>query len=218
MLIEEFSIYTQNQLSNIVGLFAHNGTYKNIKLTKEIYLHLCSQAQQKNFSIKTKFKNLMLSQLNQNPSIQSTITNTSAVKKIVKPKKSSLKNKSIKNMSSIEIDIKLMKCYESKYHNSLERNIEFNLTFPQFKKLLKTKYCFYTGKPLTYEFGVTDKPFNHVSIERLDSSKGYTKENTVAVCHGLNQLRAKLDLETHSNKFELIDVLNMVTKLVQIHN
>lgn len=214
-MLEEISISTQNQLSNIIGLFAHNGSYKNIKLTKEIYSDLCSQAQQKNFSIKTKFKNLMLSQLNTN---SSTPTNTSGAKKTVTPKKSSLKNKSIKNMSTIEIDIKFMKCYEHKYHSSLERNIEFKLTFAQFKKLLKTKHCFYTGKPLIYDFGITDKPFNHVSLERLDSSKGYTKENTVAVCHGLNQLRAKLDLETHSNKFELIDVLNMVTKLVQIHN
>jgi len=217
-MLEEISIYTQNQLSNIVGLFAHNGSYKNIKLTKEIYYHLCDQAQQKNFSIKTKFKDLMLSQLNTNSTTQSNTTNTSVAKKTVKPKKSSLKNKSIKTMSAIEIDIKFMKCYEHKYHSSLERKIEFKLTFAQFKKLLKTKYCFYTGKPLIYDFGVTDKQFNHVSLERLDSSKGYTKENTVAVCHGLNQLRSKLDLETHSNKFELIDVLNMVTKLVQIHN
>ncbi len=217
-MLEELSFYTQNQLSNIAGQFASTGYYKKIKLNKEIYDNLFSEAKHKNFSIKTKFKDLMLSQLNQNSSISTNITNTSVAKKTVKPKKSSLKNKSIKNMSAIEIDIKFMKCYESKYHNSVERNIEFKLTFAQFKKLLKTKYCFYTGKPLTYDFGITDREFNHVSLERLDSSKGYTKENTVAVCHGLNQLRAKLDLETHSNKFELIDVLNMVTKLVQIHN
>lgn len=195
-MITTFEIKTQDDASNILGHFANMGHYKKIPLTIELFDSLLSECKKNDFMIKEK----VLEKLKQR------LKNSLPIKE---PK--------IKN-NKVEEEIKYMNCYQFKYKNSIQRNIEFKLTFTQFKKLLKTKTCFYTGKPLIHSFGVNDKPFNHVSLERLDSTKGYTKENTVAVCYGLNQLRAKLELETHSHKFQLIDVLNMVTKIMQFEN
>jgi len=51
--------------------------------------------------------------------------------------------------------------------------------------------CHYTGKPLTLEAN----HFNTISIERLDSSKGYTKENVVFCCETINRMKQELSYD-----------------------
>lgn len=63
---------------------------------------------------------------------------------------------------------------------------EWNLSL----KYLKTLpiICFWTGRELTFEIG----HFNTISLDRIDSSKGYIKGNVCFCCQKVN--RSKLDM------------------------
>ncbi len=50
--------------------------------------------------------------------------------------------------------------------------------------------CAYSGRKMTLEAG---KP-NTVSIERVDSKIGYTKENTILICNTVNRMKSNFDL------------------------
>ena len=53
------------------------------------------------------------------------------------------------------------------------------------------KICAYSGRKMTLEAG----HLNTVSIERIDSSIGYTPENTVLVCQAINRMKSDFSYE-----------------------
>jgi hypothetical protein len=55
----------------------------------------------------------------------------------------------------------------------------------------QNKICEYSGVEMTLEAG----KLNTVSIERIDSSVGYTKENTVLVCNIINRMKSDFQYE-----------------------
>lgn len=63
------------------------------------------------------------------------------------------------------------------------RGIEFALTFTDMKRLMSRKRCYYSGVELTVE-GV-----HSLSLDRIDSTKGYSKDNTVACSAYINSLK-----------------------------
>ncbi len=86
-------------------------------------------------------------------------------------------------------EYKLAMKYLSKSKSSLDRGIDFELTIAQFKKLRSAKRCFYTGIELT-KSGDNVVSGTDLSLDRIDSSLGYTKENVVPCCHLFNQIKA----------------------------
>lgn len=77
---------------------------------------------------------------------------------------------------------------------SIEKEINFNLTFPDVKKLLKRKTCYYTGQPMVLT-GKTVASNNSLTFDRKDNSKGYIKGNVVACTFSFNQLKDNLTIE-----------------------
>jgi hypothetical protein len=71
---------------------------------------------------------------------------------------------------------------------ALKRNQEFSLTVEDITKCwMEQRFtCAYTGRKMTLESG----KLNTVSIERIDSSIGYTPENTVLVCQAINRMKS----------------------------
>jgi macrodomain Ter protein organizer (MatP/YcbG family) len=63
--------------------------------------------------------------------------------------------------------------YILKSERSKKRDIEFNLSFAEFKRLSSAKKCRFTGLELTAQT---------FSIDRIDNAKGYVTGN-VAACH-----------------------------------
>ena len=53
------------------------------------------------------------------------------------------------------------------------------------------KICAYSGIEMSLEAG----KLNTVSIERIDSKIGYTKENTILVCRSINRMKSDFEFE-----------------------
>jgi hypothetical protein len=52
--------------------------------------------------------------------------------------------------------------------------------------------CAYSGRKMTLKPG----ELNTVSIERIDSKVGYTKDNTILVCNAVNRMKSDFDLSS----------------------
>jgi len=80
---------------------------------------------------------------------------------------------------------------------ALKRNLEYNLTEEQFTKIVIGK-CYYCGDELTNTIkgqGKTSGDFKYTGIDRLDSTKGYTKENSVSCCWMCNNMKHTYSVE-----------------------
>lgn len=64
-----------------------------------------------------------------------------------------------------------------------KRKIPFDLTLQDIESM--PLICYYTGKPLTLK----TNSYYTVSLDRLDSSKGYTKDNVVLCCAFINAMK-----------------------------
>jgi hypothetical protein len=75
--------------------------------------------------------------------------------------------------------------------NSEKRKNEFSLTKEDLIEMWETQggICCYTGIEMTT---LPAKP-NSVSVERVDNSIGYTRENTVLVCNEINAMKSAMD-------------------------
>jgi hypothetical protein len=72
-----------------------------------------------------------------------------------------------------------------------KKNIEWNLSL-EFLLLLwerQQSKCAYSGVPLTYE----DNYSHTISLDRIDSSKGYTEDNVQYVCTIVNYIKQRFD-------------------------
>lgn len=77
-------------------------------------------------------------------------------------------------------DEAIARFYILKSERSAARNIEFNLSFAEFKRLNQAKRCRFTGIELTY---------NTFSIDRIDNTKGYVTGNVVACHKAFNKMK-----------------------------
>lgn len=92
-------------------------------------------------------------------------------------------------------------CYKSYVNRSKRKNIEFDFSKEEFLQLTQ-KICYYCGRqPRTTIKTVVGKrkrngSFTYNGLDRIDSSKGYTKNNTVTCCEICN--KAKRDMDQHT--------------------
>lgn len=93
--------------------------------------------------------------------------------------------KQFPEISDLEVAKKLLKIHQS----SIDRKIDFDLTFESVKKLLSYEKCYYTGRKFEDD-GVFARSF-----DRIDSSRGYVEDNVVACTVDINTKKSNLTLE-----------------------
>jgi len=86
------------------------------------------------------------------------------------------------------IDTLIAKKYLALMTSANSRNIEFDLTLADVRKLLTVKKCYYSGVILTDEIDSD----NQRSVDRIDNDKGYITGNVVACSRYLNRIKANL--------------------------
>jgi hypothetical protein len=96
-------------------------------------------------------------------------------------------------MSDASFDLYVANKLTRKADNARTRGIEFSMTFQGMKNILNSKTCYYTGLPLTRPRPGEPLRASDLTIDRVDSSKGYVKGNVVACSHAANQLKAQVE-------------------------
>lgn len=79
---------------------------------------------------------------------------------------------------------------------SKSKNLEVSITIEDLRNLwiLQNGKCALSGINMTYIFN-KGRTFTNVSIDRVDSKKGYTKDNIQLVCMVVNQMKSDLSKE-----------------------
>ncbi|MGL5016157.1 MAG: hypothetical protein ACRC6V_18055 [Bacteroidales bacterium] len=81
--------------------------------------------------------------------------------------------------------------YAKKVANSRERNINFELTFEQFRDLFLCDTCCVSGNKLIH--GGNPVGMNQHSLDRVDPNKGYVVGNCVVMAATLNIVKSDVD-------------------------
>jgi len=78
-----------------------------------------------------------------------------------------------------------------------KRGHEFSLTIKDVADCWdeQQQICAYSGRQMT----LLPSQLNTVSIERIDSSIGYTKDNTILVCHAVNRMKSDFEFDDFYN-------------------
>ena len=90
--------------------------------------------------------------------------------------------------SDKSFDERVADYYLMKVVSARDRGIPFDLTVIDVRRLMSRKTCFYTGARFN-DFGAPEKNGLNWTIDRKDSTKGYTKDNCVACCSLANNLK-----------------------------
>ncbi len=99
------------------------------------------------------------------------------------------------------LDVMVARKLALKYQNAKQRGIEFGLSFTSVKNIMKAKKCYYTGLPLTR---------STLTIDRVDSNKGYVKGNVVACYTDANSF--KNIIESGHKGLDLKQVTKLISK------
>lgn len=100
--------------------------------------------------------------------------------------------------------------YNRLKNRAKQRGIEFNLTLTDLNNLSIPISCPVLGIPLRTERGrQTD---NSISIDRIDSNKGYTVDNIIVVSWKANRLKSNASLREMRRLLEFYEGLNNETK------
>jgi len=109
-------------------------------------------------------------------------------------------------------DAEVARRYIKKAKGSFDRGIDFTLTFVEYRSLLRTKKCFYTGIKLQVEDSTKD---DYLTLERIDNSIGYVKGNVKSVCYAANIIKNHLTEQPGGtlNRLSIEQLAKMFTKL-----
>ncbi len=89
----------------------------------------------------------------------------------------------------------------SRTDNKLNRS---HMTYEEFLKFTKTDKCHYCGDEITWKERKPQNQKGGYNLDRIDSSKGHTKENCVVSCIVCNRMKSSLNRELFLSKCKQI--------------
>lgn len=123
-----------------------------------------------------------------------------------------------KNKPEVITDTDVARKYISMVEGAQRRGKEFTLTLVDIRRMLKVKKCQFTGVTLSKyreENGIIN-PHGR-TIDRLDASVGYTKENTFVVSHVANSIKNVLWEDNNSVvRIPFTDMVKMMSSLSKL--
>lgn len=105
----------------------------------------------------------------------------------------------------------LLNIYKMYIKNAELRNLEFNLTYEEFK-LIIFNTCYYCGNTGEFYSKTYSKTHNikRVGVDRVDNTKGYTVENSIPCCKTCNIMKGSLTYKEFTEK--LIEIKEFLNK------
>lgn len=101
--------------------------------------------------------------------------------------------------------------YLSKQTNAVKRGIVYTLTLTDMKSLLKKKKCFYSGIELQL------KGDHHLTLDRIDSTKGYENGNVVVCSDVVNEIKNKLfESKEWTKGMTNAEIKKMLLKFIEV--
>lgn len=111
------------------------------------------------------------------------------------------KNKQMENVrKNLDDKTRLQKTLRMRFYAARDRARKKSLSFDLTTEFLEELWCKQEGKcaitniPMTY-LNDNGRTYTNVSIDRIDSNKGYTKENVQLVCMAVNQMKSDLTMD-----------------------
>ena len=104
------------------------------------------------------------------------------------------RNKLFEN-DNLALKYKLQQALKGTKRRSKEKNIfnDLNIDFLMYLWEKQKGLCAITGFPMTYKF-YEGRVNTNLSVDRIDSTKGYSKENVQLVCMAANQMKNDLSM------------------------
>ena len=88
------------------------------------------------------------------------------------------------------------------HKNKKRRKIFFNLTREDFFEVFWNQvetlggiYCAYTGAPMTHKRGAGKRIKTNISLDRIDNTKGYIKDNIIFCTSDFNDLKGSVTID-----------------------
>ena len=101
--------------------------------------------------------------------------------------------------------------YLSKQTNAVKRGIVYTLTLTDMKSLLKKKKCFYSGIELQL------KGDHHLTLDRIDATKGYENGNVVVCSDTVNDIKNKLfESKEWTKGMTNAEIKKMLLKFIEV--
>jgi hypothetical protein len=115
---------------------------------------------------------------------------------------------------SFEFEAWVADYYKRKADSARSRGLDFRLNLVSFRNLLRTVKCPYTGVALTVPRPGKPSLHSDITIDRIDNSKGYVKNNVMAISYQANNLKSLFENPQYMNLEEGYRVLGKMAKRV----
>lgn len=93
---------------------------------------------------------------------------------------------------SVEFETFVADFYKNKAQSAIDRGLVWGLSIVSLRNLLRAKVCPYTGLVLTVPRNSHPK-HSDLTIDRIDSSKGYVPGNVMAISRAANNFKSILE-------------------------
>lgn len=111
--------------------------------------------------------------------------------------------------------VRLARKYHRQWSKARQRGITFELSLEDMRRLLDETHCWFTGMVLDDSAG-QEQPQAR-TLDRVDASKGYTPENTVACSNAANNLKNQV-FEGAATVMAMtpVQMLRMAQKMMEV--
>lgn len=109
----------------------------------------------------------------------------------------------LRNGYRINDESPIKKIFQRYISQAKRRNIEFSISLDEFKNLI-SQSCYYCGEHPNHISKTKFSSYKYNGLDRLDSSKGYIKENIVTCCGVCNTMKMDDALPNFLSKIKSI--------------